>query len=1016
MRPILPALATASALAVAWTLSSSDAPAGATPARPAEPSAGPVAAAAAFATPDQLQFVPNRGQWADHVAYGVLGDTVGWLHEDGFTLRFERWSAADERRPGRTASGAVVRTRFVDAGTTSVEGGRPLATRHHFLRGPVAQHRSNVPAFGDVVMRGVQPGIDVQFRPLPDGARGPFEYDLLLAPGADLSRFVAECEGVEDLRIDKRGQLVATVPTPNGTRELVQQAPVAWQQTEAGREPVEVQFRLLGTRRYGFVAHDLDADLEAVVDPGVLWGTFLGGGATDRVYDIEWRNGNGGWVGGWTGSTDFPTSTGAFQTTGGADGFVAKLSDDGQALLFATYLGGSRSEEVRGLAVGDDDSVTVVGFTNSSDFPVTAGAPQQAYAGASTFLDLGDGFLARVAADGQSLIGSTFLGGTFDDIAEDVVLDGAGNPIVVGWTSSPDMPVPAGGLQPLLGGLAIAQTDGFVIGAAADLQSLTFGTFLGGASGEQLLAVDRDPSSGDLAVTGWSIGADYLTTPGVVRPSSGGDIDAVLTRLNANASAAVWSTYLGGIDEDAGQAVHFDIDGSVWVGGFTDSANFPPTLNAPQTSLAGGVDGFVTQVSSIGQSLQFSTLLGGPGNDRVRGLDLSAAGLMVVGEASSGFPITAGATQPQFASGITDAFATLLTNGGSTIAWSSFFGGQFQEAFSAVHFGDSGIASLAGYSYSADFPIAPAALQGSLLGVEDGVVVRLDLVTDLGPGLLVTPLSEEDVVVLDTGGVGELLRFELVNRTNRVLYLDSLTLLLAGRDASVANILDVRLEQDGAQVGWAPVGSPGIDFTMMVNGLSLVPGQTSVCTLSATLQENLFSWDLAALIAGASAWDVRAFGIGSGPTVGVIGEGRVVGPVYISGKLPGDIDGSGERNVIDVRRLVNAVGSSDLKTDVDGDGVITPIDVAATKQAILGRGSGFAAPSQTDRGVWLRVDVLLPKLDGLQASLGGRSLEIGRATPREVSVRVPSDQAVGLQELVFSRTGQVIFAGLIEVL
>ncbi|MFN3243972.1 MAG: hypothetical protein ACE37K_20870 [Planctomycetota bacterium] len=977
--------------------------------------------AATFATPDQLQFVPNRGQWSDGVRYGVLGDTVGWLHDDGFTLRFERWTAADERRPGRSASGAVVRTRFVGAVTTSLDGGAPLATRHHFLRGGVGRHRRDVPAFANVTMRGVLPGIDVQFRPLPDGVRGPFEYDLLLAAGADLSRFVAECEGVECLRIDEQGRLVATVATPDGVRELVQQAPVAWQSGEHGRTPVDVRFRLLGTRRYGFAARDLDAELATVVDPGVLWGTFLGGGATDRIYDVEWRNGNGGWIGGWTGSTDFPTSTGAFQTSGGADGFVAKLSDDGQSLLFATYLGGSRSEEVRGLAVADDDTVTVVGFTNSSDFPVTAGAAQPNYAGASTFLDLGDGFVARVAANGQSLLGATFLGGTFDDIAEDVVLDDNGNPIVCGWTSSPDMPVPAGGLQPLLGGLAIAQTDGFVIGAAADLQSLTFGTFLGGASGEQLLAIDRDDQTGDLAVTGWSIGADYLTTPGVVRPTSGGDIDAVLTRLDATASTAVWSTYLGGVDEDAGQTVHFDSDGSVWVGGFTDSANFPPTLNAPQTALAGGFDGFVTRVSSIGQSLVFSTLLGGPGNDRVRALDVSAAGVMVVGEAAAGFPVAAGATQPQFASGITDAFATWLSNGGTTIAWSSYFGGEFQDAFSAVHFGDSGIASLAGYSYSPDFPIAPAALQGNLLGVEDGVVVRLDLLSDLGPGLRVTPVSGEDVVV-QQGGEVELLRFELENVTDRVLYVDRVRFMASGGGMTMANVTSFALLQDGQPVGGAPMVAPATDYELATNvagsRLTIAPHTVATVTLTANCSGSMSppAFEVGALIEGAASFDVRAFGLGGGPSVGVIGAARVTGPVYVVGKLPGDIDGSGQRDVIDLRRLVNSVGSGDGETDVDGDGVITTIDVAATRQAILGRGSGFAAPTQVARDEWLRVDVLLPKLDGLQASLGGRSLLVGRATPREITARVPADQALGLQELVISRAGQVIFAGLVEVL
>ncbi len=1012
MRLLLAAIAFAAAFAVPSADPCDDgprrasSPAGAAPARPA----------GALARPSDLQFVPNQGQWAGEVAYGVLGETVGWLHDDGFTLRLERWTRGSDRHPGRTASGAVVRTRFVAGRAGSFSEAKPYATRHHFLRGPAAAHRRDVPAFGAVTMHGVLPGIDVQFRQLPGEPSGAFEYDLLLAPGADLGSFVAECEGVERLHIDADGRLCATVATPSGPRELIQQAPVAWQERDGAREPLEVRFRLLGTRRYGFVADGRDDAMPAVVDPGVLWGTFLGGGATDRVYDIEWRDGDGGWVGGWTGSTDFPTSTGAFQAQGFADGFVAKLADDGQSLVFATYLGGTRSEEVRALAVGGDDSVFAVGFTNSSDFPTTAGAAQTVYGGGSPFLDVGDAFVSRLSPDGQSLLASTVLGGAYDDIAEDVLLNDNGEPVVVGWTSSTDMPIPAGGYQPILGGLAALQSDGFVLGASADLQSVSFGTFLGGQLGEQLLAIDRDPASGDLAVAGWTLGADFPTTPNVVRPTSSGDIDATLTRMSADASSLTWSTYLGGIEEDAAQAVRFDVDGSVWIGGFTDSPNYPPTLNAPQLSIAGGVDGFVTRVSSLGQSLVFSTLLGGPGDDRVRALDRSSAGLMVVGQAGTGFPVTADATQPQFASGLVDAFATHLTNGGATIAWSSYFGGVGQESFTAVDFGDSGIASIAGYTYSTDFPIAPAAMQGQLLGAEDGVVMRLDLLTDLGPGLQVNPLAEEDVVV-GAGGRSELVRCELVNTSDRVLYVDSVCLLVTGAGASSANVTDLRVLQDGALVGAAPVATPGEDQVLTLSGLTLLPGAASTMTIDAdVLPSQGASFEVAAVIAGPDAWDVRAFGLGSGPTVGVEGAGRASGVAHVVGRLPGDVDGSGDLTVVDVRRLLNAVGDVDLASDADGDGTITSEDIEATRCAILGRGSGFSAPATVARGGWLPVRALLPDLSLLQASLGGFSLAVGRATPRQLTLRIPSNHPTGLQELVVSRAGRVILIGLVDVL
>ncbi|MEO6594944.1 MAG: hypothetical protein ABIP94_09355, partial [Planctomycetota bacterium] len=317
----------------------------------------------------QLKFVPNRGQWHDAVRFTALGDTIGWLHDDGFTLRFERWTrpAQESGIPGsefpageipageipaggapasmeRTQSGCVVRTRFASASVPTFVTGAEVPGLHHFFLGnDAARWHSDIPGFATVCMQGVLPGIDVLFRPLPDGCRGPFEYDLMLAPGADLSRFEAICEGVSSLHIDASSRLVARIPTPDGDSELIQDAPIAWQDTPQGRRPLHVHFRLIGEHSYGFAADDLDPELSATVDPGVIWGTFLGGGATDSVRALRWRPGRGIWVGGWAGSTDLPTTMGAYRVTGGADAFLARLTDTG-SLVFASYLGGALGE------------------------------------------------------------------------------------------------------------------------------------------------------------------------------------------------------------------------------------------------------------------------------------------------------------------------------------------------------------------------------------------------------------------------------------------------------------------------------------------------------------------------------------------------------------------------------------------------------------------------------------------------------------------------------------------------
>lgn len=992
---------------------------------PSDPGTAPFGA-----RPRAAEFVPNLGQWHADVRYAVLGGTVGWLHDDGFSLRLERWAAGDdvtEHPGGRRCAGAIVRTRFEGAAAADFAVGEPLATRRNFFVGDDASRwRPDVPAFAAVTMHRVLPGIDVRFRPLPGDAgapaRGSFEYDLLLAPGADLERFVAQCEGAESLRIDADGSLRARVPTPDGAQELVQHAPVAWQETSAGPRPLQVAFRLLGSTRYGFVAADLDPTLPAVVDPGVIWGTYLGGGASERINGMRWQPGSGVWVAGWTGSTDFPATAGAFQTTGGADGFVAKLDDTGSTLQFATYLGGNSGEEVRGIAIGPGATPTVVGFTHSTNFPTTPSALQSVYRGASPFLDLGDGFVVRLNASGSALLAATYLGGAFDDILERVAVDALGNAVVAGWTSSADMPATPGTFQPALGGLPVVQSDGYVGRINASGTTLQWGTFLGGGAGEQLLGVAIDGPSNDVVVTGWSIGADYPTTPAALRPTSGGMIDAVVTRLNANGTAAVFSTYLGGIGEDAAATVRIAGNGTIWVGGFTSSTNYPTTPAAPQPTLGGQNDGFVSQLSANGQSLVFSTLLGGPGPDRVRDLAIAAPGILVVGECGDGFPVTPDAVQPTFGSGVLDAFATLLTNGGAVRAWSSYFGGLGQDALGAVALDDGGIAVVAGWSFSSDFPIAPAAYQSQLIGTQDGVVLQLDLLTDLGDGLQVESTEASDVEFISAGDGVELLGIRLRNVTARTLVLDGVRVFVGGAGVAPTRVQRLRAVFDDGVAAPIAAGGPvapaaHAETEIPLQGVVLPAGSTALLHVLADISAapDGSTIEVAAAVVAADAWHVSAPGAGAGPAVRVLGTGRVEGAVCVLGALPGDADGDRARTVVDLRRIVSSLGSVD-QADADGDGMWTPADSTAVMGAVLGRGTVFSAPTQVARGGWLRLGCLLPRSASVQAVLGGRTLVLGRATPRELTLRVEANQPQGVQELVITHGGRVLFTGFVSVL
>lgn len=976
------------------------------------PASAPTAAAVG-----QLQFVPNFGQWDAQVRFGVLGDTLGWLTDDGFTLQLERWSDGGHatRPTPRTRSGGVVRTRFLGARTAGFTTAGPLATQHNFFVGDAARWRTRVPAVATVTMQRVWAGIDVRFRALDGDRRGPFEYDLELAAGADLGAFAARCEGVAGLRIDDAGRLCAAVQTPDGEQELRQEAPIAWQHTAEGRRPLAVRFRLIDDITYGFAASDLDPALAATIDPGVVWGTFLGGGASDRIEAMRWVPGTGVWVAGWAGSTDFPTTPGAYRTTGGADAFVARLSNDGESLVFATYLGGNGGEEARGLGLGPGNTPTVVGFTRSTDFPVTPSAAQGSYHGGSIYIDIGDAFVTRLGAAGDTLLGSTYLGGVYDDVAEAVYVEPTGAAVVVGWTMSPDFPTTAGAYQPTLAPPGLITSDGFVTRVSADGQTIGASTFLGGTASDQLTAIDRDPVTSGYAVCGFAGSTNFPTTQTALRATLAGGNDAVVARLDANFTALQASTYLGGLSDEAALAVRVDTAGRFWVGGHTNSTNFPKTNGAVQVTFGGNIDGFVSQLSADASTLLYSTYLGGSGNDKVRGLAVSGLGTFVVGEAGEGLPVTVDALQSSFAGGNLDGFASLIAPGGAALTWSTYLGGPGQDTLRAVELAPSGLAVIAGWSYSTAFPIGPAAYQDQLLGVQDGVVLQLDLLDSIGAGLTVSGAGSTTVSVVVPGD-HELLAVALDNTSLREIEVEKLRLFVGGAGDATSNVTSLRVYRDrtgGPELVAGPLSLSGDDGITEVelDDVELDPGEHAVLRVFGVLQG---VGEIAAAVLDDDGWHLHAEGAGGGPQVRVVTPGRVEGPVLVLGGLPGDVDLDGQRSVVDLRRAIVEPGSVSL-ADIDGDGLLSAIDAFALRQALLGRASVLQQTEGVARGGVLEFTGIFPVLESVQAALGGRALLLGRATPRQLTFVVDGAQPPGTQELVVTIAGKTIATGLVTV-
>jgi len=401
---------------------------------------------------------------------------------------------------------------------------------------------------------------------------------------------------------------------------------------------------------------DMHNAFVAKLDPAgsdLLYATFLGGsddecnfGGYPFVYCSITVDGNGNaYIAGLTASADFPTTAGALDRTlgGESDVFVTKLNPGGTALVYSTFLGGTRDEYGYAIAVDGDENAYVTGATASLDFPTTPGAYDTTTIGS-------DAFIVKMNPAGSALLYATFLGGDDDlDSGRAIALDGSGNVYVTGVTWSDDFPTTPGALDRTVGGFSM---DAFVTKLNPGGTTLVYSTFLGGTSHEygNAIAVDR---SGAAYVAGHTESSDFPTTPGAFDTTyNGGNADAFVIKLDPTGSDLLYATYLGGVSYDQANAIAVDGSGAAYVAGWTIlSTDFPTTPGAFDTSLGNWGDGFVTKLHPGGSTLVYSTFLGGntssdgSGDDYADGIAVDRSGNAYVTGATdcSDFPTTVGA-------------------------------------------------------------------------------------------------------------------------------------------------------------------------------------------------------------------------------------------------------------------------------------------------------------------------------------------------------------------------------------
>jgi hypothetical protein len=394
-------------------------------------------------------------------------------------------------------------------------------------------------------------------------------------------------------------------------------------------------------------------------------------------------------------------------------------------LAFSTFLGGNGDEFGNGIAVDSAGNAYVTGVTASTNFPgVGGGSLQPAYGGN------GDAFVTKINAAGTAILYSTYLGGSDNDAAFGIAVDGAGNAHVTGSTHSSDFPgVGGASLQPVYGG----NGDAFVTKINPAGTAILYSTYLGGDGDDDGREVAVD-AAGNLYVVGQTASTTFPGVTGTsLQPAYGGGFtDGFVTKINPAGTAIMYSTFLGGNSFDAAEDVEVDGGGNAYVTGNTDSAGFPGVGGSSiQPAYAGGNDVFVTKINPPGTGIVYSTYLGAGGGDSAGGIAVDPAGNAYIAgsTASATFPgVDGGSIQPAYGGGTTDAFVTKINPLGTAIAYSTFLGGSDFDFGQGIAVDAEGVAHVVGETSSPDFPGAGA---GSIQpvyggGVSDAFVVRID--------------------------------------------------------------------------------------------------------------------------------------------------------------------------------------------------------------------------------------------------------------------------------------------------
>ncbi len=666
-----------------------------------------------FAQPgsSNIEFVENKGQWDPRVRYvGQIGIGSLFLERGGFTtlLYHPDDLARLEGRHGIGGASATLRAhayrvRFLGANDQpEILPDKPLpGYNNYFLGNDPKKWASGCKVYQGVTYHDLYPGVDIRYYT----NNGQLKYDLVVHPGADVSRIRMRYDGVSRLS-RKKEQLIAST----SVGDVTQLAPYSYTfDPQRGRTDIQCRYIIGDSNTVRFEVQDHDPGATLIIDPTIVFCSFTGSKISNWGFTATPAPDGSFYAGGIVFGNAYPYTTGQVQGVYGGDPFdvgIMKFTPNGANKVYATFLGGSNAETPSSMISDPQGNLVVLGRTYSPDFPF------RTRAGAGGGADI---FVAKISSDGTHLIGCLGVGGVEDDgvniedqlrshnekanslirnygddSRSEVILDGNNNILVASNTQSPGFPIVGAVFQPAYGGGA---QDAVVFKIDPNCTNLIWSSFFGGSGPDGAFVLKQNPLTGDIFIAGATASTDLPgNKAGVIQPAfAGGTCDGYVAQISADGTTLKRSTYLGTPDAEAIYGIQFDRLGYPYVMGTTNATW--PVINAAYSNP--GARQFVSKLKPDLSAYVYSTTFGtssGGGHglpnispvafliDRCQNIYVSGWGGWIIGgetdpyglQGTSGMPVTANAIKP--VSDNRDFYFIVLQKNSSALLYGTFFG------------------------------------------------------------------------------------------------------------------------------------------------------------------------------------------------------------------------------------------------------------------------------------------------------------------------------------------------------